>query len=148
MPAWLLAIGIGLLLWPASAEAGIFNEARARKYEFYPRLRKTASIRPATPHEQFCVGFVYWQGEGGLSRNPRRSAACGAAGGSWGGAAAAGAMAAARSIPVSRTAMAGPCRSVPARRRPGRAGRPPRPSALRARLGRLTTGSPVCHIPA
>ncbi len=69
-------ISFGLLLCLVSlpAWADIHDEFRQCKYEVFPKLREARPTAAETPVEQFCLGYAYWRGNIGLSRDPTRAA--------------------------------------------------------------------------
>lgn len=74
MEALLLSIGLLLLLSGSPASADIHDEFRVCRYEFFPKMKKTAAATASTPGDQFCLGYAYWRGEGGVTRDPAQSA--------------------------------------------------------------------------
>ena len=70
-----LFIGLILLLLACSpAFADIHDEFRVCRYDVFPKMRKMKAVTATSAGEQFCLGYAYWRGEGGQTRDPARSA--------------------------------------------------------------------------
>jgi TPR repeat protein len=65
---------LAILIWPLAAWADIHDEFRVCRYEVFPKLKKMKTTTATAPEDQFCLGYAYWRGEGGVKRDPARSA--------------------------------------------------------------------------
>src|SRR6185295_16704625 len=63
-----------ILLFSSSAWADIHDDFRVCRYEVFPKMRKMKTNTATTAGEQFCLGYAYWRGEGGQTRDSSRSA--------------------------------------------------------------------------
>lgn len=68
---WAAAV---LLLLPSPAWADIHDEFRACRYDVFPKLRNMKAATATSAADQFCLGYAYWRGEGGVTRDPAQSA--------------------------------------------------------------------------
>jgi TPR repeat protein len=58
----------------STAWADIHDAFRVCRYDVFPKMRKTKTTTPTSADEQFCLGYAYWRGEGGVTRDVSRSA--------------------------------------------------------------------------